>query len=103
MLNTFLFRYYKRSRLYNTCVNLNTINYDKNKCEFLNDNNIEIEGRKNLIKRCIVNIIGNGLAYGEKIFIQTKKSINSAVIIIEDNGPGIPQSEYLNEIGRAHV
>ena len=55
-----------------------------------------IERRKNLIKRCIVNIITNGLAYGDKISIQTKKSINSAVIIIEDNGPGIPQGEYLN-------
>ena len=31
------------------------------------------------------------LAYGDKISIQTKKSINSAIIIIEDNGPGIPK------------
>ena len=71
-------------------------NYDKKRYNFLNDHRIEIEGRKNLIRRCIVNIVGNGLAYGDKIIIQTKKSINSAIIIIEDNGPGIPKDEYLN-------
>ena len=102
MLNDYLQYAKSQAEESSTKINLNEliteilINYDKNKCEFLNDNNIEIEGRKNLIKRCIVNIIGNGLAYGEKISIQTKKSINSAVIIIEDNGPGIPQGEYLN-------
>ena len=71
-------------------------NYDKKKYNFLNDISIEIEGRKNLIRRCIINIVGNGLAYGNKILIQTKKSINSAIIIIEDNGPGIPKDEYVN-------
>ena len=71
-------------------------NYDKKKYNFLNDLSIEIEGRKNLIRRCIINIVGNGLAYGNKILIQTKKSINSAIIIIEDNGPGIPKDEYVN-------
>ena len=71
-------------------------NYDKKRYNFLNDLSIEIEGRKNLIRRCIINIVGNGLAYGNKILIQTKKSINSAIIIIEDNGPGIPKDEYVN-------
>ena len=71
-------------------------NYDKKRYNFSNDLSIEIEGRKNLIRRCIINIVGNGLAYGDKILIQTKKSINSAIIIIEDNGPGIPRDEYVN-------
>ena len=71
-------------------------NYDKNKYEFEKSEIIEIEGRKNLIKRCIINIIGNGLAYGDKIKIQIKKSINGGIIIVEDNGPGIPEGEFLN-------
>ena len=71
-------------------------NYDKNKYEFEKSEIIEIEGRENLIKRCIINIIGNGLAYGDKIKIQIKKSINGGIIIVEDNGPGIPESEFLN-------
>ena len=71
-------------------------NYDKNRFEFEKSEIIEIEGRKNLIKRCIVNIIGNGLVYGDKIKIQIKKSINGGIIFIEDNGPGIPEGEFLN-------
>ena len=71
-------------------------NYDKSKYKFLAGEIITIEGRKNLIKRCITNIIGNGLAYGDKIMIYTKKTVNGAIIIIEDNGPGIPKNEYLN-------
>tara|TARA_Y100001970_G_scaffold143770_1_gene176664 strand:- start:185 stop:688 length:504 start_codon:yes stop_codon:yes gene_type:complete len=71
-------------------------NYGKNKYEFEKSEIIEIEGRKNLIKRCIINIIGNGLAYGDKIKIQIKKSINGGIIIIEDDGPGIPEGEFLN-------
>ena len=102
MLNDYLQYAKSQAEENSTKINLNVLmteiltNFDKNKYDFLNNQNIEIEGRKNLIKRCIVNIITNGLAYGDKISIQTKKSINSAVIIIEDNGPGIPQGEYLN-------
>ena len=102
MLNDYLQYAKSQAEENSTKINLNVLmteiltNFDKNKYNFLNNQNIEIEGRKNLIKRCIVNIITNGLAYGDKISIQTKKSINSAVIIIEDNGPGIPQGEYLN-------
>ena len=71
-------------------------NYDKNRYELISKEKITIEGRKNLIKRCILNIIENGLAYGDKVMIEIKKSFNGVVIIIEDNGPGIPKYEYLN-------
>jgi len=71
-------------------------NYDKNRYELISKEIIILEGRKNLIKRCILNIIGNGLAYGDKIVIEIRKSLNRAVITVEDNGPGIPKSEYLN-------
>ena len=71
-------------------------NFDKNKFELITGQTIIIEGRKNLIKRCIQNIIDNGLSYGKKILIEIKKTVNGVVIIIEDNGPGIPKHEYLN-------
>ena len=71
-------------------------NFDKNKFELITGQTIIIEGRRNLIKRCIQNIIDNGLTYGKKILIEIKKTINGVVIIIEDNGPGIPKHEYLN-------
>ncbi len=71
-------------------------NFDPNKYEFKGDENITIQGRKNLIKRCISNIIENGFSYGNKVFVELRKSINSAIIIIEDDGPGIPKDEYEN-------
>jgi two-component system osmolarity sensor histidine kinase EnvZ len=70
--------------------------YDPSKYNFVSSDVLEIRGRKNLIKRCILNVIENGLAYGNKIFIEIKKSINGAIITIEDNGPGIPKNEYSN-------
>ena len=80
----------------NDLINSILKNYDTNKYTFNFEDEIQIEGRKNLIKRCISNIVSNGLSYGSKVFVELKKSINSAVIIIEDNGPGIPKNEYLN-------
>ena len=71
-------------------------NFDKNKFELITGQTIIIEGRRNLIKRCIQNIIDNGLSYGKKILIEIKKTVNGVVIIVEDNGPGIPKHEYLN-------
>ena len=80
----------------NLMVNEILRNFDKNKFELITGQTIIIEGRKNLIKRCIQNIIDNGLSYGKKILIEIKKTVNGVVIIIEDNGPGIPKHEYLN-------
>ena len=57
---------------------------------------IYINGRKNLIKRCINNLIDNGIKYGDKVNVKLKKSNNSLFINIEDNGPGIPEKEYEN-------
>ena len=70
--------------------------YDKNKYEFNSNENFQFNGRENLIKRCILNILENGLAYGNKIFVEIKKSMNNLIITIEDNGPGIPKSEHTN-------
>tara|TARA_B100001029_G_C15044827_1_gene446342 strand:- start:140 stop:1459 length:1320 start_codon:yes stop_codon:yes gene_type:complete len=70
--------------------------YEKDKYEFHSQDNFEFSGRENLIKRCILNIFENGLTYGNKIFVDIKKSINSLIITVEDNGPGIPKTELAN-------
>ena len=80
----------------NLMVNEILRNFDNNKFELVTGQTIIIEGRRNLIKRCIQNIIDNGLSYGKKILIEIKKTVNGVVIIVEDNGPGIPKHEYLN-------
>ena len=57
---------------------------------------IHLNGRKNLIKRCINNIIDNAIKYGDKAKIELIKNNNNLFIKIEDNGPGIPVNEYEN-------
>ena len=56
----------------NLMVNEILRNFDKNKFELKTGQTIIIEGRRNLIKRCIQNIIDNGLSYGNKVKIFTK-------------------------------
>ena len=53
-------------------------------------------GRKNLIKRSINNLIDNAIKYAKKVNISINKSNNNIFIIIEDDGPGIPEKEYNN-------
>jgi len=55
-----------------------------------------INGRKNLIKRCINNLIDNAIKYGDKINVDLTSNNKNLFIKIEDNGPGIPIEEYEN-------
>jgi len=55
-----------------------------------------IYGRKNLIKRCINNLIDNAIKYGDKVNVELSKGTNNLFIKIDDNGPGIPETEYEN-------
>ncbi len=57
---------------------------------------IYFSGRKNLIKRCINNLIDNSLKYGNKVNIELTKNNSNIFIKVEDNGPGIPKQEYEN-------
>ena len=57
---------------------------------------IYFNGRKNLIKRCINNLIDNSLKYGMKVNIELSKKTTNIFIKIEDDGPGIPKDEYEN-------
>ena len=83
-------------------VNLNYLIKDvvrKYKSDQINlslDNDPEINVRPNSIKRCLANLIDNALVYGSKSEIITKKTKNNLLIIIDDNGPGIPENEYKN-------
>ena len=55
-----------------------------------------ISGRKNLIRRCINNLLDNSIKYADKVKIEISKNNNNLFINIEDNGPGIPEQEYDN-------
>lgn len=51
--------------------------------------NLVFSGRKNLIRRCIANIINNSQKYSENILITCKKIKKNIQITIDDDGPGI--------------
>jgi len=51
--------------------------------------NLIFSGRKNLIRRCITNIINNSQKYSENILITCKKIKKTIQINIDDDGPGI--------------
>ena len=57
---------------------------------------IYIDGRKNLINRCLNNIIDNALKYANKVEINLYKKNTNLLITIEDDGPGISINEYEN-------
>jgi two-component system osmolarity sensor histidine kinase EnvZ len=58
--------------------------------------NIDLKGRYSALKRTFENIIQNGLTYGRKVEVNVQKSANRAIIIFEDDGPGIPEDQYKN-------
>ena len=51
--------------------------------------NLIFSGRKNLVRRCIANIINNSQKYSENISITCKKIKKTIQINIDDDGPGI--------------
>ena len=57
---------------------------------------IYVNGRKNLISRCLNNLIDNSLKYASKVELSLNKKNTNIFIIIDDDGPGIAKSEYDN-------
>jgi two-component system osmolarity sensor histidine kinase EnvZ len=60
------------------------------------DETIVMNGRKNLIQRCLNNLIDNSVKYSNNIDIQLTKNNNYLSVIIDDDGPGISKKEYNN-------
>jgi two-component system osmolarity sensor histidine kinase EnvZ len=78
---------------------LNSIikDFNNNKLIYQNkDEKIELQGRPTALRRSFENIIQNGLNYGNKVYISLQKGNNRVVIMIEDDGPGIPEDQYKN-------
>ena len=69
-----------------------------NKKISINENNtiIELKGRPIALKRSFENIIQNGLIYGNKVYVHIQKGNKRALVIIDDDGPGIPEDQYKN-------
>ena len=75
----------------------NTINnYDNSNISMKIIPRVYMNGRKNLIQRSLNNIIDNSIKYAVKINIELSKKNNNIIITIDDDGFGIPQTEYQN-------
>ena len=59
--------------------------YDGKQIIFHAGESLKINVRRNAIKRCLINLIDNGLSYGKKIEIITKKTVGDALIFVDDN------------------
>ena len=64
--------------------------------EILQEHKIFLNARPLALKRSFENIINNGLTYGKKVNVKIEKSLNRAVINVDDDGPGIPEDQYKN-------
>ena len=59
---------------------------------------IYFNGKKNLITRCINNLLDNSVKYAQKISLNLEKKNSIILISIEDDGPGVDKSEFQNII-----
>ncbi len=69
---------------------------NNNNLEILITDDVNLKARPISLKRSFENIIMNGLTYGKKVFVNIQKGSNRALIIFEDDGPGIPEDQYKN-------
>ena len=57
---------------------------------------VYFNGKKNLINRCLNNIIDNALKYANNVEIKLNKKNTDLFITIDDDGPGISVKEHEN-------
>tara|TARA_B100000963_G_scaffold361581_1_gene397856 strand:+ start:3027 stop:4343 length:1317 start_codon:yes stop_codon:yes gene_type:complete len=69
---------------------------DNNNLSLINQEDVYIKGRPSSLGRCFENVIQNGLTYGKKVYVNIQKSSNRVTVIIEDDGPGIPEDQFRN-------
>ena len=72
------------------------VKFNTNIISFRSGEVVYFVGRKISIKRCLNNLIENSSKFSDKIEINFQKLKSNVLIIIEDNGPGIPLNEREN-------
>jgi signal transduction histidine kinase len=61
--------------------------------EVIGSANRALLGRPMALRRCLVNLIDNGVKYGKKAVVTVDSAAGAARIRIRDNGPGIARAE----------
>ena len=72
------------------------VKYEKKEITTDISKEVFLDGRKNLMQRCFSNLIDNAIKYSTNVYISLRKLNNNILIIIDDDGPGIPENEREN-------
>lgn len=51
-----------------------------------------VDGRANLLKRAIRNLLDNGVCYGKSVTVRVRHAAGIAIVEIDDEGPGIDEA-----------
>ena len=73
---------------------IKNIDFKQNNINFLEKDIVKTSGRPIQLKRAIQNIIDNSVRYSNKLNIEIFLNDEGCIIIIEDNGPGVPVKNY---------
>lgn len=57
---------------------------------------LEVVVKKLALKRALMNLIDNAFNHAKEVYLTLSQSKNNLIIIIDDNGPGIPENERAN-------
>jgi signal transduction histidine kinase len=61
--------------------------------ELVESERIVLELRPTWLRRALRNLIGNALRYGQRARVSLRREGGRAVVLIDDDGPGIPEGE----------
>ena len=57
------------------------------------EGDMKILGKEQALRRAVTNIVGNACRYGKKVEVGVSKGRHYVVIVVDDNGPGIPEDK----------
>ena len=72
------------------------LKYENDNIEVQSSQKIYFSGRRNLITRCINNLLDNSVKYAKKISVNLQKKNSTILLSIDDDGPGVDKSEFHN-------
>jgi two-component system osmolarity sensor histidine kinase EnvZ len=62
--------------------------------ELVADGPVETDIRAGTVKRSLANLVTNALTFGKKARVTVRRAGTRIEIVVEDDGPGIPEDRY---------
>ena len=63
------------------------------KVSYVGPRGVDVSCRPTLVRRAVANLIDNAIKYGRAARVQIVRDIDRVVIVVDDDGPGIPAEE----------